>query len=428
MRILRALLTGLLAVLFSGVLATVDIASATPSFYQFDNANIRIGAAGGQASISSDGNLAQPWVYNASLGQWRKLTYSDRQLETLYGAGGTGTNDWNVNGERASGLANVTYDYSEFVQVGTRGSGSYGYGTITATGTQTLGSVTIQVTNSFSLGQDASYLKVTTTVTNTSPATAVNVRIWTGSPDDWIGTSDSPAKTRGYLTSTEFVQIPTSATRAPALKITAGTEGVMFFSTSSRATSSLSGYGSIWNPANQNPATTAISLTNDGSYAIYMRLNDLAQFDSDTFDWYYAAGEVSDLGNIIREVAQAAAAWTDQVIADAVARGAEYSDQVTASGTGAISYAVVAPSGTLDAGSTAGLPPFISLNTTTGALTGTAPADTSADGIYVFRLRATATSDGTTATSTTAPTTATTVSLRRPRSLSPPTRSRHPPP
>jgi hypothetical protein len=400
MRFLRALLTGLLAVLFSGVLVAGDMASATPSFYQFDNGNIRIGAAGGQSSIVSDGNLAQPWVYNASLEQWRKLTYRERQLETLYGAGGTGTNDWNYNGTRSSGLTGVTYDFSEFVELGARGSGSYGYGTITATGTRTLGEVTLEVTNSFSLGQNASYLKVTTTVTNSSATTATNLRVWTGAPDDWIGDSDGPTKTRGYLTSTEFLQIPNTGTRAPALKITAGTEGVVFFSTNSRATSSVSDCCDLSNAASADPATNSISLTGDGSYTIYMRLNDLAQNDSDTFDWYYAAGEVSDLGSIIREVAQAAAAWTDQTIANSVARGAGYSDQVMASGTGTISYGRVDPSGTLETGSTAGLPPFIELNPETGALTGTAPAN-AAYGIYVFRVQATATSDGTTATSTT---------------------------
>ena len=47
-------------------------------------------------------------------------------------------------------------------------------------------------------------------------------------------------------------------------------------------------------------------MTGDGSYAIFKRFNDLANGESDNFEWFYAAGEVGDLGEIVEEVEEAA--------------------------------------------------------------------------------------------------------------------------
>lgn len=405
MRILRALLAGILAILFTGLLAPLDFANAAnPTFYQFDNAKIRIGSFAGENSIVSDGNLAQPWVWNNSLGNWRKLTYSTRQLENLVGVGGDGSpigadgdSNWNYNGTISSGLSSVTYDYTDFHALGTRSTGAFGYGTIVATGMKTIGSISLTISNIYSLGQSDSFLKVTTRVTNSGSQTATNLRLWVGAPDDWIGDSDGPTKTRGFLSSTEFLNV-SGTTRAPAIKVTSGTEGILFYSSSVKANSSISSCCSLTNAASTKPSSNT-SLTGDGSYALYVRLNDLAQNENESFDWYYAAGDTASLTQTINQVAQAAASWTDQTLANAVSRGSTYSDQVTASGTGTITYDLIPSAGTLGSGQTSGLPSFLTLNSSTGTLTGTAPPDKSADGIYLFRIRATATSGSTTATS-----------------------------
>ncbi len=95
----------------------------------------------------------------------------------------------------------------------------------------------------------------------------------------------------------------------------------------------------------------------------------------------------------------ASISWTDQTLATNITRGNSYSDSIAASGTGTITYSIVGISGSLLAGQTAGLPPFLTLNSTTGAVTGTAPPNTSADGVYRFALRATAVSGSSTVNS-----------------------------
>ena len=61
------------------------------------------------------------------------------------------------------------------------------------------------------------------------------------------------------------------------------------------------------NVINQDPATSAIDATNDGSYAFYVRMADLRPGQSESFTWHYAAGKTSELANIAKNVAQAAA-------------------------------------------------------------------------------------------------------------------------
>lgn len=393
MKRLRLILAGLVVILFSGVLMPVTFASSTPTptFYQFDNGLIRIGGNwSGESSITSFGGLRGPQYFNQSNNAWYNLTISNTDMANAFGVGGDGTDNWNIDGSiDANSVQNVALDTSGFVTVGTRGTGVYGYGTIVATGTMTLNSRTIQVSHRYTLGESTQYLSAQTTLTNLSASTATNLRSWIGVRDDWLGNYDSSTKERGTLTTTAFVQSETSSQRSPAIKITTPYEGALFFSTSSRANTAIAWCCSFSNAYTTNPLTNETSLYNDGSYALFVRMNDLATNESDSFSWYYAAGDTSDLAAAIGEVAREAASWTDQTIEVLAPRGEQYSDSVLASGEGVITYSEIAASGSLTSEQTAGLPPFLELNSSTGAITGTAPNDSSADGVYVFRIRAT---------------------------------------
>ena len=70
-------------------------------------------------------------------------------------------------------------------------SGSKGYGIITVSGTITVGSSNLQVNNTYSLGQNDSYVKVTTTIKNINSSAVTNLRYWVGTKDDAIGTGGS---------------------------------------------------------------------------------------------------------------------------------------------------------------------------------------------------------------------------------------------
>jgi hypothetical protein len=55
-----------------------------------------------------------------------------------------------------------------------------------------------------------------------------------------------------------------------------------------------------------DPSTVPIvtPLGDDASYAVFVRLNDLAQNESDGFTWYYAASAISEFSDIIDDVFQ----------------------------------------------------------------------------------------------------------------------------
>jgi hypothetical protein len=199
-----------------------------------NNALRRIGN-GAENSINSSGNMQQPFYYNSSLAVWRKLTYDTYPLDIRWGAGGVGTNNWNINGTIVENpvVTNPVYDYSAYTPINvTPGDG---YGSVKFTGNITINSQLFLVENTYTLGQTSGYFKIKVKITNVSGSTATNVRLWLGTRDDWVGGTDQPLKERGNLVNSAFSLIPTTATQSKALKISTLTEAVFFFSNSSRA-------------------------------------------------------------------------------------------------------------------------------------------------------------------------------------------------
>jgi hypothetical protein len=123
MKRLRLFLSGLIVLLFSGVLMPVTFASSTPTptFYQFDNGLIRIGGnSSGESSITSFGGLRGPQYFNQSNNAWYNLTISNSDMANAFSVGGDGTDNWNIHGSvDANSVQNVTLDTSGFVTVGT---------------------------------------------------------------------------------------------------------------------------------------------------------------------------------------------------------------------------------------------------------------------------------------------------------------------
>jgi len=280
---------------------SLGMVNAASAYEVFDNGKLRFGT-GSEASVNANGNFQQPFYYDTTLSQWYKLTYSSYPLDNAIGIDGDGTNEWNINGSvvQNSALTGQVLDVSGFSLT----TGSKGYGTIVSTGTVTIASKTLEFKNTYELGQNNAFVKITTRVTNTSGSDISNVRVWVGTRDDWVGTSDSPTKQRGNLVSGAFAAIAAATDRSAALEITSGATGVLFYSTSPKANTAINNCCSFSRAYNQNPATSNISRTNDGSYALFVRMSDLAIGASEAFTWYYAAGPVADLAAIAGDVAQ----------------------------------------------------------------------------------------------------------------------------
>ncbi|MBL8269443.1 outer membrane beta-barrel protein [Steroidobacter sp.] len=265
-----------------------------------DNGKLRFGD-GAQNSVNTEGNLEQPFYYDPGMTSWFALTFSNYPLDNAIGIGGNGTAEWNINGsiEENPALTNQVIDSSGFVPL----SGNVGYGTLISTGTVDINGSTLTMRNTYELGQDKAYVKITTRITNTSAATVSNVRVWVGTRDDFVGMTDTPTKTRGNLDSNGFVALTNAATRAAAIRITSGQQGVLFYSSSTKAHTSVNSCCQFSQAYQQNPATSANQLTNDGSYALFVRMSDLAVGASEEFTWYYAAGAIADLTTIIGDLA-----------------------------------------------------------------------------------------------------------------------------
>ncbi|HEY1017929.1 MAG TPA: HYR domain-containing protein, partial [Sediminibacterium sp.] len=278
--------------------------SSVSSQAVLNNSKLRFGT-GTEASVNNTGNLQQPFYYNGVLSLWRKLTFSSYSLDNAFAIGGVKTNEWNLNGTMVQNpvLSNQTIDLSGYVATGV----GTGYGTIVSTGTTVIGGLAVEIRNTYTLPQNNAYITVTTRLRNISSALMENVRIWIGTRDDWVGDTDGPRKQKGNLVNGAFAQVSSSATRAAAIQITSGSEGVLFYTNSTRGNTVVNSCCSFTNVTNQDPSTSSVDISNDGSYAFYVRMNDLAVGDVDEFTWYYAAGELANLNTIINQVAVAGA-------------------------------------------------------------------------------------------------------------------------
>lgn len=289
--------------LINAILAILSTFSFHSNYAQsvINNEKIRVGN-GLDASINTRGNMEQPFYKNA--GSWHKLTYSSQALNAAFAVGGDGTSEWNLSGSILTDplLANQVIDEPGFTF--TSGSNGPGTGTIVSTGDITVDDRNLQVEKTYELLPDKSFIRIKVKITNQSTATAENVRIWIGTKDDWVGTTDSPMKERGNLVNGEFQILSDPAERASVVRVTTNNEGVLFYTDTEKANGIIQHCCSFFNITGQNPETAQISNSLDGSYGFYVRLNDLNESESDEFTWYYAAGEMEDLDDITNQISQ----------------------------------------------------------------------------------------------------------------------------
>ena len=308
--------------------------AAQAQFTILNNGFLRMGN-GSENSVNNLGNVQQPFYYNGALQVWRKLTYSTYPLDYAVAVNGDKTNQWNLNGTIGINptLNGQVIDYSNYIAT----SATTGYGAIKSTGTVNVGGKNLRIEQTYTLPQASGYVAIKVRVTNLDATLAENVRIWVGTRDDWVGDSDVPNKLRGNIVNGAFVQNSTSSQQSLALKISTATEAVLVYTNSNRGYTTINSCCSFQNSINQNPATASTNLTNDGSYAFYVRMNDLAPNATDEFTWYYAAGSLADIDDIINEVAQASGS-----VQNITCTSATYNATASANGTG---YWVTVPQG-----------------------------------------------------------------------------------
>jgi len=312
----KLLSISLLLVVVSLLLMPESVNAQTTTI--LNNNKLRMGN-GSENSVNASGNLQQPFYYNSVRNAWRKLTYSVYPLDNAFAIGGDKTNEWNLNGTRVENptLSNQVIDKSGFIA----NDGVNGYGTIISKGNITVGSSALEVENTYTLPQNSAYIEVKVKVKNVSAAPVENVRIWVGTRDDFVAETDQPNKQKGNLVDGAFVKITDPATRASALRISTPEEGILFYTNSDRGNTIIQSCCSFQNVTNLNPQTSVIDQTSDGSYGFYVRFNDLPVGASDEFTWYYAAGELADLNDIIKDVASASSSVSDNTSSGGTLKG-----------------------------------------------------------------------------------------------------------
>jgi len=299
-----------------------------------NNDKIRVGN-GSETSINARGNMQQPFYKMGSY--WFKLTYSSLPLNASFAVGGDGSNDWNLNGTQLHDplMTNHSINTSGFNY--NSGSSGTGTGVVVSTGELTFGGVVLQAEHTYELLPNNSFVKIKVKMTNISAVSADNVRVWVGTRDDWVGTTDRPTKQRGNLVDGSFQQISDASTRSAAVRVTSHSEGVLFYTDTDKANSIVNSCCTWSNITNQNPSTSTVTHSNDGSYGFYVRLDNLAPGQSDEFTWFYAAGSIGELDGIIGDVAQASGS-----ISEITCSSAQFRAQAILSGTG---YMMVVPAG-----------------------------------------------------------------------------------
>lgn len=284
----------------------------------FDNGFLRFGN-GTEASLNSLGMLLQPWYFdNVSSGRngWFPLTYSSYALDMAVGVGGTNNGGWNTSGVVSYTTGGSNTSFSTAGQSINIAKYQEGVGTITATNTYTFGAEgLIKLTNAYTLEQNSNFLKTTTTINNISGADRSNVRIWIGTSDDWIAVNDRNYKTKGNIGASGFERIQNQSDLGSAILVSEGDPNsttaqgaaILFYSTTPGTNTLFNNWGDFSGRIVQkDPASSAISAYHDGSYAIFMNLGDVANAQSSSLTWFYAAAPVSQINNVINNVGQSA--------------------------------------------------------------------------------------------------------------------------
>lgn len=336
-----------------GSTAFSDFASV-PLF--LNNGLLRFGD-GTQNSVDGYGSLLQPFYYNSTDKRWYKLTYSQSSMYlnvawglpsasdvATYGVSAYSGGTVISNQEGKYDFANGDFDGNASSYVAATNINSSGFsngrGTLVASNTISDGGVSLTLQSTYTLRPGASYVEAISKVTNVSGASVGNVRLWSGTRDDFIATTDGPLKEKGNISGGTFAALTSTGVTANAIKVTSHNDGILFYSTSTGADTTIgeccspnfhidtANTGSPLSSPSATPYASApfastysdrataagyLDYSTDGNYSVYSNFGSLANNASKSIAWYYAAGPVSSLASIISSVDVAAQAAVDAI-------------------------------------------------------------------------------------------------------------------
>lgn len=280
----------------------------TSSICVFSNRYLRFGT-GSETSVNTWGLFQQPWYYSGAANAWYPLTFSNYPLDTAVGTGSgaahwSGTTILNLYTLTPSYSAN---DYSNFIVDSSDTTKTVGHGSIVASRMFSISGQNILFRNTFSLGLNDTFVKITNVMINNSTAPVQNAYVWVGTRDDFVGMTDVNTKTRGNLAGGAFTAITSPSQSSYAIMISNANEGVLFYSETPGVMTAYALCCAFSNAYSVDPLTLApmTPTPTDGSYAAVLPLGTIAVNASASITWYYAAGVISSLGAVAQAVSAA---------------------------------------------------------------------------------------------------------------------------
>ncbi|EOD05544.1 hypothetical protein EMIHUDRAFT_372445 [Emiliania huxleyi CCMP1516] len=243
-------------------------------------------------------NIQQPFAFIG--GAFTKLTYSANSMDFELQAGGS---------TATACLGFDSTDESGFIGTSSDGTNNFGIGSISATKTCSIGGATLSIDWTFTLSASNSKALSLAITVSSSGAAASDVQVWWGTRDDWVGTTDRPAKEIGSITSGSSGFTSAAGTTGNAVQVTSGSEGLILFSASPGARALRASCCNFDNLVSLDPQTTfSGTVTDDGSYGLFLPLGTIPDGGSASASVAYAAGAVADLATVIAEAFQAGGA------------------------------------------------------------------------------------------------------------------------
>jgi hypothetical protein len=270
-------------------------------------------------SLTATGALKQPFYNGATMAY--KLTYNDYAMDyyMMIGADSDGVMGWNLLGEELGIASNtdITIDGSEFISTGESAGIANGYGTLkviqTFSGQSAAPGATITVIREYNIPEEDSYTCIMTVRVRVEGAPVRNVRLWMGTKDDWIGTTDSPNKLIGdFDEEGVFQPLETSFNdgvgTGRTIKAMTAAEGVFFTSAAGKGV--LNSYGEFYDDiVLKDPNTCETSRLNDDSaYGIFLHMGDIQPGEESVDFAAYAAGPLNMLDDVGTSLAKFLAA------------------------------------------------------------------------------------------------------------------------
>ncbi len=328
---------------------------------EFGNQFLRFGQSADNDNVSvalngQSGSLYGPEYFDGE--EWKRGTYNRTNFGIGLGIGGDGTDPWNQNGSLYRNdyysIANASDPNSGGGNLFEARKGSEDFLIDTSDLTDSTGSFTwtgffefadpeatddnveVKLSRTYTLADDSNFVKETTVIENIDPQSdaLTNVRLWLGVGDDYIGDDDRPDKIKGNIIDGVFTPISSlgednkyeqeslPSVRANAILVSEGYPGLSSPITEEESnalnefffTNSSSGYAIVsdefwWDFESSRSAlyydpqnSESFNINDDGSYAIYYRLPDIAAGDSRSVDTYFAMSPVSILEETFDEV------------------------------------------------------------------------------------------------------------------------------